>query len=64
MFNAALIVTTTMMMNASKKRQQEQDDERYQAIREELLNDDWDGSEDELNREAEDIFYERYGYHY
>lgn len=39
------------------------DDELFQQIRESLL-DDWDGSEDELNREAEFIFEEKYGYEY
>lgn len=40
------------------------DDDKFQSIREELMDDDWDGDEDELNREAEDIFEERYGYSY
>jgi len=38
------------------------EEELFQQIREELMNDDFDGSEDELNREAEAIFEERYGY--
>jgi hypothetical protein len=65
MFNPALIVATTIMMNQTSKRVKEQDDDvKFQAIREELMDDDWDGSEDELNREAESIFKERYGYEY
>lgn len=63
--NGALIAAVSMMMNSAKRRRQEEEenDRKYQAIREELM-EDWDGNEDELNREAEEIFRERYGYDY
>lgn len=62
--NTALIVASIINMNQVVKRRREEDDANYQTIRQELMDDDWDGSEDELNREADSIFLERYGYEY
>jgi hypothetical protein len=61
--NPALIVATMMFMNQTNKRRRESEDEaNYQAIREEIMGDDDGISEDELNREADEIFLKRYGY--